>query len=107
MNNQEHDALSRAQVESIGMAESEPSFLPDPVQDRLLEIAIALGGELWVERERRVRLEAVLISKGILCREEIDSFALPNDEVATQQEQLSLLVKQLFGPLTTLPGDNS
>lgn len=107
MNKKEHDALSLAQVRSIGMAESEPNFLPDPLQDRLLETAIALGGELWVERERRARLEAVLISKGVCTREEIDSCVLPASEPATQQEQLSLFVKQLFGPLTTLPGENS
>jgi hypothetical protein len=103
MSIKDHDTQAQAQVDSIALAESEPTFLSDPLHDRLLEAAIALGGELWVERERRMRLEAVLMSKGVLTEQELESYALSDDERAEQNETLDALVKRLFGPLTTLP----
>ena len=107
MGNENHDALARAQVESIGIPENEPSFLPDPVQDRLIEAAIAIGGELWVEREHRLRLESVLIEKGVLTRDEVEACALSDEQKTQQRESLDAMVKRLFGPLTTLPGNES
>ncbi len=106
MSREDHDALAQAQVDSIGIPESEPSFLPDPVNDRLLEALIALGGELWVEREQRVRLEAALIAKGVVTQEEIDACVLGENERGAQREALNAMVKRLFGPLTSLPGNN-
>lgn len=105
MSKQNHDALAKTQVESIGIPDGEPSFLSDPVQDSLLEAAIALGGELWVERERRARLESLLISKGVLSKEEIEACVLTDEETAGQNDELIALVNRLFGSLTTLPGD--
>jgi len=85
------------------VAESEPTFLSDPLHARLPEAAIALGGELWVERQRRMRLESVLMSKGVLTQQEPESYALSDDERTEQNETLDARVKRLFGPLTTLP----
>ena len=63
-----HDELSRAQVARAGMPGpgEEPHFLPHPLMDRLLEAVIVLGGELWIERDRRRALESLLESKGML-----------------------------------------
>ncbi|MFK8054339.1 MAG: hypothetical protein AB8F65_15325 [Woeseiaceae bacterium] len=104
MTNADHDALSKAQVDAIGIPDGEPSFLNDPVKDRLLDAAISLGGELWVEREYRMRLEAALMQKGLLTHEDIESVALSEDQVAQQKASLNAMVKRLFGPLTTIPG---
>ncbi|MEO0574824.1 MAG: hypothetical protein AAF004_05125 [Pseudomonadota bacterium] len=104
MTDKDHDARSKAQVDAIGIPDDEPHFLPDPVQDRLLEAMITLGGELWVEREYRMRLEAVLVSKGLLSRDEIESYAFSDAARGAQKESLDAMVKRLFEPLKTIPG---
>ncbi|MEL7296876.1 MAG: hypothetical protein AAGJ86_04390 [Pseudomonadota bacterium] len=104
MSTDEHDAKSKAQVEAIGIPDGEPAFLNDPLQDKLLEAAITLGGELWIERERRMQLEAVLVAKGLISAEDIESFEPDEQQVAERKASLDALVKRLFEPLTDLPG---
>ena len=61
MSTKDHDALSKQQVDAIGLPDEEPTFLDSPLQDRLVNALIALGGELWIERERRLTLESLLL----------------------------------------------
>ncbi len=97
-----HDEASRAQVESIGLPPPgvEPAFLPDPLLDRLLEAIVVLGGELWIERDRRKALESLLQSRGLIKPEEIEAQA-GGDPDARQQE-LRALVHRLLNPLRSM-----
>ncbi len=98
----DHEKTSREQVESIGMppAGVEPAFLPHPLLDRLLEAIVVLGGELWIERDRRKALESLLQSRGLIEAEEIKAHA-GSDPDARQQE-LSALVHRLLNPLRSM-----
>ncbi|MEZ0539766.1 hypothetical protein [Fibrella arboris] len=49
-------------------------FFRDPMVERVLNITMAVAGELAVARERVDTLERLLESKGILTRAEIDQF---------------------------------
>jgi hypothetical protein len=50
----------------------EPAFLPHPLLDQLLEMVLALGAELWVERERMKRelVNRVFAPLGRVAQEE-------------------------------------
>jgi hypothetical protein len=100
--NSKHDELSRAQVERAGLPGpgEEPHFLPHPVMDRLLEAVIVLGGELWIERDRRRALESLLYSKGLLTPEEIETHSEADAE--ERHEELAALVTRLFDPLRSM-----
>ena len=103
--NTKHDELSRAQVERAGMPGpgEEPHFLPHPLMDRLLEAVIVLGGELWIERDRRRALEALLHEKGLVTPEEIETHSETDAE--GRQEELTALVTRLLDPLRTMRAD--
>ena len=100
--NSKHDELSRAQVERAGLPGpgEEPHFLPHPVMDRLLEAVIVLGGELWIERDRRRALESLLRSKGLVTPEEIETHSETDSE--GRKEELAALVNRLLDPLRTM-----
>lgn len=102
MSNKDHDATAKAQVDAIGIPDGEPNFLPQPLLDRLLEATISLGGELWVERERRMTLESLLVSKGLVSEGEIELYTPTDDDLTRRQQAREEIVKRIFGPLTTL-----
>lgn len=103
---EDHDALSKAQVDGIGLSNDEPSFLGQPIIDTLLESVISLGGELWVERDRRRALEALMINKGLVSRDEIDARTLTPEQQAERDAALKSFVDTILGPLTKL-GNNA
>lgn len=100
--NAKHDELSRAQVERAGLPEpgEEPHFLPHPLMDRLLEAVIVLGGELWIERDRRRALESLLQEKGLVTPEEIETHSETDSQ--SRQQELTALVTRLLNPLRTM-----
>lgn len=100
----DHDTLAREQVQGIGLCTSEPSFLSDPLYDRMLETIISLGGELWIERDRRRILESVLASKGLVASAELEAHTLDVQAAADRDAELQAMVERLLGPLKTLGG---
>ena len=80
----------------------EPDFLPHPLLDHLLEAVIALGAELWVERDRRRTTEALLERKGLLTRAEIEAFLPGPEEERDRQDAKEALVERTLGKLTQL-----
>ncbi|MEY3977049.1 MAG: hypothetical protein RLZZ33_2104 [Pseudomonadota bacterium] len=50
----------------------DPVYLNDPIQDATVRMLLELAAQVWVERERRLTLEALLESKGIVARDEIE-----------------------------------
>jgi polyhydroxyalkanoate synthesis regulator phasin len=77
-------------IDYIGMAGNKakggrPYFFQDPAVERVLNIAMALAGELAVARERLDTLERILEQKGILSRDEIEAF-VPDDAAAEQRQ---------------------
>ena len=100
--NSQHDELSKAQVDSAGLPGpgEEPQFLPHPLMDRLLEAVIVLGGELWIERDRRRALESLLQAKGIVAPEEIENHSDPDADA--RKQELTALVTRLLDPLRAM-----
>lgn len=72
-------ALAGASAKPTG---KRPHFLESWEAERSMAIAMALAGELVVTRQRLDTLERLLAAKGIVSREEIESFTPTKDEAA-------------------------
>ncbi len=77
----------------------EPGFLPHPLLDHLLETVIALGAELWIERDRRRILESLLEQKGLVSAAEIEAYVPSSAEEQTRQHAKNQLVERTLGKL--------
>lgn len=62
-----------------------PTFFTDPQVDKVLAITMALAGEVSVLRERLDTLERLLETKGLLARQEIESYH-PSEQAAEERE---------------------
>ncbi len=83
-------------------AGAEPSFLPHPVMDRMLDALVALSAELWAERERRTVLERLLARRGLLEQAEIEDYRGTDDEERRRRRDRDAYVRRIFGSLGTL-----
>ena len=84
--------------------ETEPAFLPHPLMDQLLQTVIALGAELWIERDRRMALEAVLVERGVIDADTIENHRPGEDEQQARSAARSALVERTLGGMKDMPG---
>ncbi|HPF26747.1 MAG TPA: hypothetical protein P5528_14045 [Steroidobacteraceae bacterium] len=80
----------------------EPAFLPHPLLDRLVDVALALGAQLYVERDRRRVLEALLVERGILEADAIEQHRFAVDAQAQRDQDRIAFVHRLYGALNKL-----
>lgn len=83
-------------------SEPEPSFLPNPILDRLVDVVLELGAELWIERDRRRVLETVLEERGIVTAEMIEHHRDTPEQRAARLAERDRLVKRLYDALGKL-----
>lgn len=81
----------KEQVDYITVASNKPKgkrpyFFDDPAVERVLNITMAVAGELAVARERVDTLERLLEAKGILTREEIENYTPTSPEIEEQRQ---------------------
>ncbi len=63
-----------------------PTFFADPQADKVLAIVMALAGEVSVLRERLDTVERVLDTKGVLTRQDIETYR-PDDSATEERER--------------------
>ena len=63
-----------------------PYFHEDPAVERVLNITMAVAGELAVMRERMDSIERLLEKKGVVTREDIETFVPENKEQEEQRQ---------------------
>ena len=85
----------------------EPAFLPHPLLDQLLETVIALGAELWVERDRRMALEAVLVERGVIDADAVENHRPDESEQSRRSAARSALVKRTIGGLKDVAAEKT
>jgi hypothetical protein len=81
----------------------EPYFLPHPVMDQLIDVVLALGAELWVERDRRRIAEKLLAEKGLLSPADIEAYRDTADERAERARDRDAFVRRIYGALNRTP----
>ncbi len=80
----EVDYITLASNKSKG---KRPYFFDDPAVERVLNITMAVAGELAVARERIDTLERLLEEKGIIQRSDIESYVPATKEIANERQQ--------------------
>ncbi len=63
-----------------------PYFYDDPAVERVLNITMAVAGELAVMRERMDSIERILEKKGLVLQEEIENYVPESKEVEEQRQ---------------------
>jgi polyhydroxyalkanoate synthesis regulator phasin len=81
-----------AELDYIRMASNKakgarPYFLEDKAVERVLNITMAVAGEVAVMRERLDTIERLLAAKGILSNAEIEAY-IPTDSEAEERQKL-------------------
>ncbi len=64
-----------------------PYFFEDPAVERVMNITMAIGMELAVMRERMDSIERLLDEKGVVSREDINSYTPKNKQIETERQQ--------------------
>ncbi|MEP3208145.1 MAG: hypothetical protein ABJN95_03095 [Maribacter sp.] len=78
------DHIKLASAKSKG---KRPYFHNDPAVERVLNITMAVAGELAVMRERMDSIERLLEKKGLVTRQEIEDFVPENEKQETQRQE--------------------
>jgi len=82
-----------------GFDRGDPQYYRDPMIDRLMDIVLALGAELWVTRDRQTVMEHLLATEGKVTPELIETF-VPSPEMAANQVLARKdLASRLYGDL--------
>lgn len=82
-----------------GFEKTSPQFFRDPMIDKLLEITLLLGGEIWTNRDRQMVMEHLLATEGMVTPDLIETFK-PDEEFEARSEELRLqFVQRIFGGL--------
>ena len=82
-----------------GFETTHPQFFKDPMLDKLLEITLLLGGEIWANRDRQMVMEHLLSTKGMVTPDLIETFK-PEEDFDKRSEELRLqFVQRIFGCL--------
>jgi hypothetical protein len=73
-----------------------PFFLADPAIDKLLNMVVTLGSEVWALRERLAALEGIQQRQGSLGRGEIDDYEFSAEEESTLAIERKEFIDNLF-----------
>ncbi len=85
------------------LAGVDPVYLENPVLDATVRMLVELAAQVWIERERRLSLEALLEQRGLLPREAIESLR-PDPELATRlREERNRFIEDVFKELRRIP----
>lgn len=93
-----------------GFDKTQPQFFKDPMIDKLLEVVLLLGGEIWTNRDRQMVMEHLLATEGVVTPDLIETFK-PDEEFEQNAEELRLrFVNRIYGGLysdTEIPEDQN
>lgn len=81
----------------------DPVYLEDPIQDATVRMLLELAAQVWVERERRLTLEALLEGKGVITRDEVERHIPSVDLAARLKDERARFLEDVFKELRRIP----
>ena len=81
----------------------DPVYLNDPIQDATVRMLLELAAQVWVERERRLTLEALLEKKGIVAHDEIERHTPDTVLAARLKDERARFLEDIFKELRRAP----
>lgn len=73
-----------------------PYFFADAAIDKVLNMIVVLGGEVWTLRERLAALEAIQAKRGALKPGEVDAYEFSAEEDSKLAAQRKEFIESLF-----------
>jgi len=73
-----------------------PYFFDDPAVDKILNMVVVLGSEVWTLRERLAALEAIQIRQGSLASGDLDAHEFSPDDEARLAGERKEFIDSLF-----------
>lgn len=73
-----------------------PYFFADPAIDKVLNMVIVLGSEVWTLRERLAAMEAIQVRQGGLAAGEVDAHEFSAEDEARLGAQRKEFIDSLF-----------
>lgn len=73
-----------------------PYFFADAAIDKVLNMVVVLGGEVWMLRERLAALEAIQAKRGALKPGEVDAYEFTAEEETALAAQRKEFIESLF-----------
>ena len=83
----------------------DPVYLNDPIQDATVRMLLELAAQVWIERERRLTLESLLESKGIVAHDEIEPHVPDAVLTARLKDERARFLEDIFKELRRVPLD--
>ena len=78
------------------LAGPDPVYLADPVLDATVRMLVELSAQVWIERERRLSLEALLAQRGLLAPADLEEFR-PDPPLASRlREERDRFIEDVF-----------
>ena len=75
-------------------------FLGNPHVDNLMTVVIAIGAEIWSDRQRMRIIERLLETRGKVTRELIEQYVPSEVERKAWQDERDAMVKRVYDVLT-------
>ena len=85
------------------IAGADPVYLADPLLDATVRMLVELSAQVWVERERRLTLEALLESRGLLAGKDIEAFQPSAEQAAAFKAERARFIEDVFKELRRIP----
>lgn len=82
-----------------GFDKTTPQFFSDPMIDKLLEITLLLGGEVWANRDRQMIMEHLLATEGVVTPDLIETFRPDESFKEMAEERRVKFIQRIFGCL--------
>lgn len=98
-----HSAGPQTPEGGTPLAGADPVYLQDPVLDATVRMLVELAAQVWVERERRIALEALLVERGVMTAASLESL---QPDAALQQRlktERARFIEDVFKELRRIP----
>lgn len=83
-----------------GFKKSNPQYFRDPMIDKLLEVILMMGGEIWTLRHRQAITEELMAKGTTVSPDLIETYIASEASQEKLTEERQELVKRMFGALS-------
>tara|TARA_B100001094_G_scaffold83879_1_gene80187 strand:- start:393 stop:677 length:285 start_codon:yes stop_codon:yes gene_type:complete len=81
-------------------------FLGDPALDKMMKVLVALSRETYVLKDRVKLMESLLDKKGMVTKEEFNSYVLSDEDLRLAKLKSDEFVGSVFAPLLSRGSSN-
>ncbi len=81
----------------------DPVYLENPVLDATVRMVVELAAQVWIERERRLALEAVLAARGVVGAGAVEGFKPDAAQSAALKAERARFIEDVFKDLRRIP----